>query len=47
MVQKVLKEDPKRVEEFPERVRRGSIESQETFQRESGEGPRRVRRWSR
>ena len=43
----MLGEGPKRFEEFPERVRRGSIGSQETVQRESGEGPKRVRRWSR
>ena len=43
----MLGEGPKRVEEFPQRVRRGSIESQETVQRESRKGPKRVRRWSR
>ena len=53
-VQKVLGEGPMRIEEFPERVRRGSIgvrrqsrESQETVQKESGEDPERVRRGCR
>ena len=42
-VPRVLGEEPEGVEDGPMTVSRGSRESQETFKRESGDGPMRVR----